>query len=226
MITCPECGQVASDDAKFCDRCGQGLSASSNSARPLLVPLEPGVHLAGGKYQIIELLSQTSRENRYRVEDTTVSHERSFQLREQPSRVEKMKHPDFNDQLASAEPDEAEDPAGPRAKTAELKVRPQPATINGDVPGNSPELTEAEPERASIGADPEAQSADREIKDSPEGAAGELAEIQDQNTMAAPVELDQKAEINPENNADLGETFGRVLAIVDDPEASRNSSAR
>jgi serine/threonine protein phosphatase PrpC len=213
MITCPECGQAASDDAKFCDRCGQGLSASSNSAPPLLIPLEPVVHLMSGQYQIIELLSQTSRENRYRIEDTTVSHERSFQLREQLGPSGEDEAPDFNDQLALAEPDKAEDPAGPHAKTAELKVRPQPVIANGGVPGNSPDLTQAEPERASTGADPEPPSADREIKDSPEGAVGELAEIHDQNTMTAPVELNQKAEANPEDNADLGETFGRVLAL-------------
>ena len=29
MITCPECGQAAPDDAKFCDRCGQGLAKSA-----------------------------------------------------------------------------------------------------------------------------------------------------------------------------------------------------
>ena len=31
MITCPECGQEAPDDAKFCDRCGQGLSKAASS---------------------------------------------------------------------------------------------------------------------------------------------------------------------------------------------------
>ena len=29
MIKCPECGQEAPDDAKFCDRCGQGLSKAA-----------------------------------------------------------------------------------------------------------------------------------------------------------------------------------------------------
>ncbi len=213
MITCPECGQLASDDAKFCDRCGQGLSARSNGAPPRLVPLEPGVHLVGGKYQIIELLSQTSRENRYRIEDTTASHAESFQLREQLGPSGEEEAPDLNEHTPAAEPDEAEEPAGPRAKTAELKGRPQPAIVNGGVPSNSPELAQAEPERASVGADPEPHSMELEATGSPEGAAGELAESHDKNTAAAPVELDQKAEVNLEGNADLGETFGRVLAL-------------
>ena len=32
MIRCPECGQEAPDDAKFCDRCGQGLSKAAAPA--------------------------------------------------------------------------------------------------------------------------------------------------------------------------------------------------
>src|ERR1039457_2458112 len=43
MITCPECGLEASDDAKFCDRCGQGLSkaAASASQSPAPRPEDP-----------------------------------------------------------------------------------------------------------------------------------------------------------------------------------------
>src|ERR1700736_6487357 len=68
MVICPECGQQANDDAKFCDRCGQGLS--KNAARPpapSITPLAPGAELKGG-FKIVELLSQNAYENRYRAE--------------------------------------------------------------------------------------------------------------------------------------------------------------
>src|SRR6202162_1220250 len=68
MITCPECGQEAPDDAKFCDRCGQGLSkavssgAQSSPTRP--TPLAAGASLKNG-IEIVALTRQTSIENRY-----------------------------------------------------------------------------------------------------------------------------------------------------------------
>ena len=71
MITCPECGEKAPDDAKFCDRCGQGLSRSvsapSSPTRP--TPLTAGATLKGGLV-IVELIGQTSIENRYRAKQT------------------------------------------------------------------------------------------------------------------------------------------------------------
>src|ERR1700730_233442 len=68
MITCPECGQEAADGAKFCDRCGQGLSSDERApAARSLAALQPGAELKGG-YRIIELISQTAHENRYRAE--------------------------------------------------------------------------------------------------------------------------------------------------------------
>ncbi len=73
MITCPECGLQAPDDAKFCDRCGQGLTATGAPAQVLSTrptPLAPGTIIRG--YEIVELLiveltSQDSVENRYRA---------------------------------------------------------------------------------------------------------------------------------------------------------------
>ena len=59
MITCPECGQEAPDDAKFCDRCGQGLSKAASSVaqftptRP--TPLTAGAQLKGG-IEIVALI--------------------------------------------------------------------------------------------------------------------------------------------------------------------------
>src|SRR5271168_3871480 len=94
MITCPECGQQAPDDAKFCDRCGQGLSKSASSAahssptRP--TPLTAGASLKGG-IEIVALTSQTSIENRYRAKRVSDGKTESIALRErlgpQPAEV-------------------------------------------------------------------------------------------------------------------------------------------
>ncbi len=84
MITCPECGQEASDDAKFCDRCGQGLSkaaasASQSPTRP--TPLTAGTSLQGG-IEIVGLTGQTSIENRYRANRIRDGKTESIALRE------------------------------------------------------------------------------------------------------------------------------------------------
>ncbi len=65
MITCPQCGFAANDDAKFCDRCGQGLTRAV-APRPSLPPLKSGATLKGG-LRIVELLGASSDENRYRA---------------------------------------------------------------------------------------------------------------------------------------------------------------
>src|ERR1017187_4087897 len=133
MITCPECGQEAADDAKFCDRCGQGLSkaaasASQSPTRP--TPLAAGTSLKGG-IEIVELTGQTSIENRYRAKHIRDGNAESIALRErlgpQPSAevVDEAPHP------AAPEPPAPppQDPNGPSAKTAEL--RPAVAQTNG-----------------------------------------------------------------------------------------------
>ena len=85
MITCPECGQEAPDDAKFCDRCGQGLSKAASSVanytptRP--TPLTAGAQLKGG-IEIVALTSQTSIENRYSAKRVRDGKTESIALRE------------------------------------------------------------------------------------------------------------------------------------------------
>ncbi len=116
MITCPECGQQANDDARFCDRCGQGLASSL--AHPLtisLVPLQNDTNLKGG-YRITELLSRTAHENRYRAV-RTFDNER-VQLREQEGPATQ---PEATIARENNSRPPGEDPAGPRAKTAELR---------------------------------------------------------------------------------------------------------
>ena len=131
MITCPECGASNGDGVKFCDRCGQGLAGAQ--ARPAaaasLAPLAPGTELKGG-LRVVELIGQTAHENRYRAQrpaaDGTVEH---LQLREQigPPPVAA----DADAPRAEAAPavgttiaaPPIDDPAGPRAKTADLKLK-------------------------------------------------------------------------------------------------------
>src|ERR1039458_74657 len=121
MITCPECGLEASDDAKFCDRCGQGLSkpaasASQSPTRP--TPLTAGTSLKGG-IEIVGLTGQTSIENRYRAKRIRDGKTESIALRErlgpQPSAevVDEAPHP------AAPEPPapRPEAPHGPRRPT-------------------------------------------------------------------------------------------------------------
>ena len=70
MITCPECGQAAADDAKFCDRCGQGLAKSAApKVEYAIAALEPGA-LVRGEFRIVEVIGRSTMENRYRAERT------------------------------------------------------------------------------------------------------------------------------------------------------------
>jgi serine/threonine protein phosphatase PrpC len=155
MITCPECGAGNVDGARFCDRCGQGLSAAPvPRLGPVLPPLAIGTELKDG-LRIIELLSQTSEENRYRAErvDETGAVER-FQVRE---RRGDEAEPEV---LAESRSDEVAPkpaqtgPPSPTAKTAELKLKP---TAMGSNPGSSGQaggLTEARDEAPITTPDP------------------------------------------------------------------------
>ena len=68
MITCPECGQAAPDDAKFCDRCGQGLAKSvAPKIEYMIGALQPGT-VVRGEFRIVEVLGRSALENRYRAE--------------------------------------------------------------------------------------------------------------------------------------------------------------
>jgi len=135
MITCPECGQAAPDDAKFCDRCGQGLAKSAApKVEYALAALEPGA-VVRGEFRIVEVIGRSAQENRYRAERTRngAGLER-VQLRERLGPTPAESH---REEQASASGDGAsmhEDPAGPHAKTADLKHPAQtpPAQSAGD----------------------------------------------------------------------------------------------
>jgi serine/threonine protein phosphatase PrpC len=203
MLTCPQCGQAAAEGTRFCERCGQGLIASTpQSDAPALVPLKLGVILKGG-FEIIELLSGTSLENRYRVAREQAGAKVTYQLRErsgpEPDReatlaAEPIPVPAGNGGPSAAPPENVtvdEDPAGPRAKTAELK----PAAV----------------------ADPGIQTVEQAA---PALAGSEAAEqvllLTDAEALGAETAAVQPASPDAQPEAggeDLGEVFGRVLAL-------------
>ncbi len=231
MITCPECGQEAPDDATFCDRCGQGLSKAASSAaqssptRP--TPLTACTSLRGG-IEIVALTGQTSIENRYRAKRVRDGKTESIALRER-----------FGPQPAAEAVDEApvvetpapqavrnEDPNGPSAKTAEL--RPQAAQTNGTASAAPPQHASSAPVAAPAGTDASAEGIQSAV--ATEASAGVLAEAAEN---ASPDEASEAAEAavvaetqqnsasgdgaledeSPVGGEDLGEVFGRVLAL-------------
>lgn len=240
MITCPECGQSAPDDAKFCDRCGQGLSRSTSAAssptRP--TPLAAGATLKGG-IEIVELISQTSIENRYRAKQSQQGNSATatITLRERfgPTHAEEV------EQAAPPEPKDSlpaqvgEDPNGPRAKTAEL--RPSVAGKNG-TPSKPPDALASARAETAQGAEVSAEGAEAgvEIESSPaeveltednfatgaQAATEEPAPAEGREAVAPESHAEQTAEeheVEAEDAAefgggeDLGEVFGRVLAL-------------
>jgi serine/threonine protein phosphatase PrpC len=212
MITCPECGQEAADGTKFCDRCGQGLAASvTRTPVPELPPLVQGTTLAHG-YRIVALVGQTTHENRYRAERAG----EAFQLREQPGPAAAIV--DDEPEPAEPEPTHVPDPAGPRAKTADLKLRDRVAAANGSA------ISSAPPQTAST------ETAPREADDGgvrlEEGAAAEEGSVQSavDSALVLREELAQResdkeptcvedTEDDGLSDQDLGELFGRVRAL-------------
>lgn len=128
MVTCPECGQAAPDDARFCDRCGQGLAKSAAPrVEYALAALESGTTLRG-EFRIIDLVGRTALENRYhaeRLRDGAVVERVQLRERLAPAPAEET---GASASLGANGKSGDEDPAGPRAKTAELKGPPQPTS--------------------------------------------------------------------------------------------------
>jgi PPM family protein phosphatase len=235
MIICPECGQSAPDDAKFCDRCGQGLSrsaaASSSPTRP--TPLAAGATLKGG-IEIVELISQTSIENRYRAKQPQKGNSATatIALRERfgPAHSEEVEQEPPPEPKVSP-PAQVEDPNGPRAKTAEL--RPPTAGDKNGTPAKAPDAS-ASVQTSAAGATASAEGGESgvEIEASPApaesgetlSAAPDAATVGKEETDAVAPEIHaeqtpEEAEVEAEDAAeigggeDLGEVFGRVLAL-------------
>jgi len=228
MITCPECGQEAPDDAKFCDRCGQGLSKSLSSAAHSSSPTRPTpltalASLKGG-IEIVALTSQTSIENRYRAKRVRDGKTESIALRERLG-----PHPaEVVDEAPIVEtpkpPARAEDPNGPSAKTAELRL--PSAQANGTASPTAPQPRAVNSQTASADASGEGIQSSVEAEASPSSnALTEAAEnaSPDEESEAAEAaviaetqqnpETDVDEDASPEGGEDLGEVFGRVLAL-------------
>jgi protein phosphatase len=241
MITCPECGQQANDDAKFCDRCGQGLATTiAPSPNVSIAPLEPGTELKES-YRISELMSRIAHENRYRA--VRMHDGRLVQLREQPGPGAQPMG------SAAPEPDPAEpaeDPAGPRAKTAELRLECSNKSVSGGDPitqGSGSESS-ASLESAAEGTPGGAISLVEQTYDAEAVEANEdernagvhlLTEAIDETNSSVPASASEGApsdvppgeeratpansQSHPDNDAgapandDLGDVFGRVLAL-------------
>jgi serine/threonine protein phosphatase PrpC len=245
MITCPECGQPANDDARFCDRCGHGFA--DNTAHPTttsISPLDPDTELKGG-YRIIALLSRTARENRYRA---IREHDGELvQLREQAGPGGQPVQAPSSSEAALIS--SVEDPAGPRAKTAELRLVPSadPNAANGAItqssqsePNNNTAPPQIEKEAAAElsqavdeGDTGDAEVVEHETEDgtqlltevvdgthSPdlasaeESAPREASSSGDENWTTGNGQSPEDAvENSGRNNDDLGDVFGRVLAL-------------
>ena len=222
MITCPECGQTAPDEAKFCDRCGRGLARAAAAPLPTTrpAPLEPRATLKHG-IEIVELTGQTSIENRYCAKRDRDGNAESIILRERFA-----PEPAIEQEEAAPEPAAAptvvpaEDPNGPRAKTAELKpgaVDGTPSQANGSVTPAS-----EQPTVAATGSSPveEGLSAGAGAVEAAPATAETLLNSDSTQSVVPETESSGQPESQqPEETPtpfgadDLGEVFGRVLAL-------------
>ncbi len=233
MITCPECGQEAPDGAKFCDRCGRGLSNAASSVsqstptRP--TPLVAGASLKGG-IEIVALTSQTSIENRYRAKRVRDGKTESIALRERlgPEPAEEVVEETPVAETPKPQAARVEDPNGPGAKTAEL--RPQVAQTNGAASPAPPPHASSAPVAVSASADASAEGAQSSVETEAGPTAAVLAEAAenaspDEESEAAEAAVVAETQQNPDGadgahdneslagGEDLGEVFGRVLAL-------------
>ncbi len=226
MITCPECGLQSPDGAKFCDRCGQGLTATAAPVRVLSTrptPLAPGTVIRG--YEIVELIAQDSVENRYRAikksdgaEERVTLRERIAQVREEPDEAP----------VEEAKPATSPEPpiVDPHAKTAELKPPPSMSANGEAAAAESKPLevaatvsvsAEGSPEVATEAVAPEAAPVSSEAPTEPlppvEHANGAAAQSITAAENQATPEQEFIKELPDHFADDLGDVFGRVLAL-------------
>ncbi len=233
MITCPECGQEAPDDAKFCDRCGQGLSRTASSAAQSLptrpMPLTAGARLKRG-VEIVALASQTSIENRYRAKRVLEGQTESIALRERlgPRPAEEVVEEVPPQASPKPEPAHVEDPNGPSAKTAEL--RPPAAQSNGTASPTTPPPAAGAQMTQSTSPDASGEGAQSTIESEPSSNATVMADAAEnaspdeeseaaEAAVVADTQENTEGDDGPDEEAfpavgeDLGEVFGRVLAL-------------
>ncbi len=219
MITCPECGQTAPEEVKFCDRCGQAVTATSSSPPPTLRPLEVGTELKGG-YKIVELIGRSSEENRYRASRQSGDKTEYFQLRERsgPTAPLPERSAEARPTASQAESSPPEDPNGPRARTAELQMRdaqrpPEPPANSAGAEASQGEaivtLTDAIEDAAAQPAAGEPQSVGPQGPES--GQTGTSATGRQNGAPETGAAMPEESTGAP--SADLGELFGRVMGL-------------
>src|SRR5271156_910992 len=227
MIMCPECGQEAPDDARFCDRCGRGLSkaaspaARSSPTRP--TPLPAGTTTKSGN-EIVALTRPTPVENRYSAKRVGDGQTESIALRERlgPHPAEEVVEETPEAETPKPPAARVEDPNGPSTKTAELRppaaqtngtAAPQPHVSSAPMGSSASAESSGEGAQSTVEASPAvmAEAAENASPDeeSEKAEAAVLAETQQDSTSAEDVHEDAA----PAAGEDLGEVFGRVLAL-------------
>jgi len=232
MITCPECGLQSPDGSKFCDHCGRGLTATAAPPRLLSTrptPLAPGTIVRG--YEIVELTSQDSVENRYRAIRKADGKEEKVTLRE---RIAQVRDEPEEKPVEEAKPAPTPTPTvvDPHAKTAELKS-PTSKSANGEAAAAATSETQAQAtapdtttSRSSVDAATEvaAETSDEAAEASldsdapteplsaPENANGAAVENASAENHDTP-EQEFVKELPDHFADDLGDVFGRVLAL-------------
>lgn len=223
MLTCPQCGQTAAEDTKFCDRCGQSLSAAA-PAPPALEPLAAGTELKGG-YKIVELIRSGSQENRYRASRERDGKTEIFQLRERAGDAAAVAEEAKPAAVAAPSAPPEEDPNGPRAKTAELRIPRAQADTGVSAQAAASEVKapveeslvkvvasdsvvkngDAAPEGQTNGAQPAAAAAEETV----------AAATDDPPAASTPPPSTTDAAPRPDaaSSDDLGELFGRVMSL-------------
>ena len=235
MLTCPECGAANAEGVKFCDRCGQGLAAARTAgpaATSALPPLPLDTELKGG-WRIVELIDGTAHENRYRAERRSADGgiER-VQLRERAggsSAIALATEP--AEETGNGGPNElcAEDPAGPHAKTADLKLKNPPAAGAATVENAATGGLETAAVESSPAAEPETEKLETDEPQPSNGKAGAKDEIAAaaagsadggngagagaSGDAATAIPLAAADEVSAPVQDDLGEVFGRVMAL-------------
>ena len=251
MITCPQCGAQNGDETRFCDRCGQGLAGASvlTVAAAALPLVAIGTVLKNGM-RVIEVTGQTAQENRYRAERVAADGKiERFQVREQlgPPRDTTAESDSIDgivlDEVAAPAD---EDPNGPRAKTAELKLKPAsaPVSLAGDSGGlataeapatdssaRQMDVTKGEARPVNGSAHERSADADGVIASANEFTldadvaaeptavgetaleAADLAAVSDAPPAASPEPATERTPAPHELEDDLGDVFGRVMAL-------------
>jgi serine/threonine protein phosphatase PrpC len=233
MITCPDCGQAAPDEARFCEQCGRGLQDLPPA--PIALPPLPTDAQLQSRFKIVDVIGQSSVENRYRAVALDDPNQ-WFVLRERVAPVA----PATEDAEPKLEPVAAavqsteEDPAGPRASTRDLTplakgavADQSPAAETSDTSAETAGtkaagdgLVELETESEQTPAEDAKPGAEARVDPAANGAqsakpeASETSDAQQSEAVDSGGPWPNGAEQTPAPpRADLGEVFERVLAL-------------